>query len=135
MKFELPPLPGYKSITVESVYEHKTTLMGYTGKAYYCLTDRDPDIHDVLKRRILEAKHSIDMIKYAEGVVIETEGRWVVIKSRYGLNSNDITGEVTVFPVGYIAPIKVRTTKAYIFEVLVIDHEHMGINNAKINFF
>lgn len=128
MKFEVPSL--HRNILVESVCENVATMMGYVGKVYYCLSNNDPDIFDTLKMKILETKQVIDRIKYSEVVVIETEGKWVVIKNRFGATTTS-KSEITVFPVGYVHPV--RTTKAFIFEVLVIDHDGYGIENAKIN--
>lgn len=125
MRFNLPGLHGGPLTKVESVCDEDTELMGIKGKAYYCLAIGDSDIFSVLKAKILEAKGSIDRIKYSEGIVIEHDGKWTVIKSRHGETNVDI------YPDGYVHPPK--TTKAFLFEILVIDINGYGINDARIN--
>jgi len=127
MKFEIPDSYNIRKFPVDSVFTEKTTLMGISGIAYYCVSTDGNDIFFVLKSKIIEAKIALDRIRYSEAVVIEHDGKWTVLKSRWG-NTN-----IDIFPVGYVHPEVIKTTKAFLFEILVIDYDGYGLENAKVN--
>lgn len=80
-------LPNHRFAVLETCRSFRMNIHNYSGVAHFgTFEDYSDEANGYVEMMISEAKRPIDMLKYANGVVLHDDksGEHIVIKNKYG---------------------------------------------------